>query len=94
MPKCPVEKGASSYRPVPKDDAAVVARLKDLASEYRRYGCPRLSNSPVQRMMLLWNWNVGKQRHSATPAPPRKLLFIRHRNQVWEEIIGRIGKDW
>lgn len=26
------------YRPMPKDDAAVVARMKDLASEYRRYG--------------------------------------------------------
>ena len=25
-----------------EDHAAVVARMKDLAPEYRRYGCPRL----------------------------------------------------
>jgi putative transposase len=35
-------RSVQQYRPVPKDDAAVVARMKDLASEYRRYGCPRL----------------------------------------------------
>jgi putative transposase len=35
-------RSVQQYRPVPKNDAAVVARMKDLASEYRRYGCPRL----------------------------------------------------
>lgn len=37
-----LSRSVQQCRPVPKDDAAVVARMKDLASEYRRYGCPRL----------------------------------------------------
>lgn len=35
-------RSVQQYRPAPKDDAAIVARMKDLASAYRRYGCPRL----------------------------------------------------
>ena len=35
-------RSVQQYQPVPKDDRALVARMKDLASEYRRYGSPRL----------------------------------------------------
>jgi putative transposase len=32
----------AQYRPVARDDSAVVARMRVLATEHRRYGCPRL----------------------------------------------------
>ena len=35
-------RSVAQYRPVPRDDGAVVARMRVLASEHRRYGCPRL----------------------------------------------------
>ena len=37
-----LSRSVQQYRPVPKDDAAVVARMKDLASANRRYGYRRL----------------------------------------------------
>ena len=37
-----LSRSVQQYRPTPKDDAAVVARLKQLASENRRYGYLRL----------------------------------------------------
>ena len=37
-----LSRSVQQYRPVPKNDAAVVARLKELASENRRYGDLRL----------------------------------------------------
>ena len=35
-------RSVQQYRPAPKDDAAVVERMKTLASENRRYGYLRL----------------------------------------------------
>jgi putative transposase len=35
-------RSVQQYRQVPEDDAAVVARMRGLASEYRRSRCPRL----------------------------------------------------
>jgi putative transposase len=42
---CPIvglSRSVAQYRPVEGDDGAVVARMRALASEHRRYGCPRL----------------------------------------------------
>ena len=35
-------RSVQQYHPVARNDAEVVARLRALASENRRYGCPRL----------------------------------------------------
>ena len=38
-------RSVQQYRPVPKDDATVVARMKDLVSEDWRHGCPAPARS-------------------------------------------------
>lgn len=47
-------RSVQQYRPVPKDDAAVVKRMKELASENRRYGYLRL-HAMLRREGLVLN---------------------------------------
>ena len=37
-----LSRSVAQYRAVVRDDGAVIARMRVLASEHRRYGCPRL----------------------------------------------------
>ena len=37
-----LSRSVAQYRPVARDDGAVIARMRVLASEHRPYGCPRL----------------------------------------------------
>ena len=37
-----LSRSMAQYRPAARDDGAVIARMRALASEHRRYGCPRL----------------------------------------------------
>ena len=48
------------YTPAPKDDAAVVGRMKELASENRRYGYLRL-HAMLRREGLVETRRDGKQ---------------------------------
>lgn len=35
-----LSRSVQQYRPLPKDDEAAIKRMKELASEHRRYGYP------------------------------------------------------
>jgi putative transposase len=37
-----LSRSVAQYRPVARDDGAVIGRMRVLASAHRRYGCPRL----------------------------------------------------
>ena len=37
-----LSRSVAQYRPVARSDDAVIARMRTLATEHRRYGCPRL----------------------------------------------------
>ena len=72
-------RSVQQYRPMPKDDATVVARMKDLASEYSSYDCPRVE---VARLI-----GTGSERF-ISGFPPR---LRRHRFGHRLVEVGLIG---
>ncbi len=79
-------RSVQQYHPVPKDAAAAVPPMKDLASEHRRYGCLRL-HAMLRREGLVVNHKrtyrldieqgLQVRRKKRRKLPRRDRVFIR-----------------
>jgi putative transposase len=88
-------RSVAQYRPVPRDDGAVVARMRVLASEHRRYGCPRL-HAMLRREGLVVNHKRTERLYRAEGLQVRtkKRRKLPRRDRVAAQLPERPMQRW
>ncbi len=88
-------RSVQQYRPVPKDDAAVVKRMKELASENRRYGYLRL-HAMLRREGLVVNHKRTYRLYTdqGLQVRTRKRRKLPRRDRVAPQVPERPMKRW
>jgi putative transposase len=83
------------YRPVARDDNAVIARLRALATEPRRYGCPRL-HAILPRDGLVVNHKRTERLYRAEGLQVRtkKRRKLPRRDRVAAQVPERPMQRW
>lgn len=88
-------RSVQQYRPVPKDDAAVVKRMKELASENRRYGYLRL-HAMLRREGLVLNAKRTYRLYTeqGLQVRTRKRRKLPRRDRVSPQVPERPMQRW
>ncbi|TDX31374.1 IS3 family transposase [Rhodovulum visakhapatnamense] len=88
-------RSVQQYRPVPKDGAAVVKRMKALASENRRYGYPRL-HAMLRREGLVVNHKRTYRLYTdqGLQVRTRKRRRLPRRDRVAPQVPERPMQRW
>jgi putative transposase len=88
-------RSVQQYRPVERDDAAVLERMRVLASENRRYGCPRL-HAMLRREGLVVNRKRTWRLYSAEGLQVRtkKRRKLPRRDRVAPQVPERPMQRW
>jgi putative transposase len=88
-------RSVQQYRPVPKDDAAVVKRMKELASENRRYGYLRL-HAMLRREGLVVNHKRTYRLYTdqGLQVRTRKRRKLPRRDRVAPQVPERPMQRW
>lgn len=90
-----LSRSVAQYRPVARDDGAVIARMRVLASEHRRYGCPRL-HAMLRREGLVVNHKRTERLHRAQALQVRtkKRRKLPRRDRVAAQVPKRPMQRW
>src|SRR5687768_9250209 len=90
-----LSRSVRQYRPAPKNDEAVVGRLKELASENRRYGYLRL-HAMLRREGLVANrkrtYRLYTEQGLQVRTKKRRKLPRRDRIRSEERRVGKEGR--
>ena len=88
-------RSVQQYRPVPKDDAVVVKRMKELASENRRYGYLRL-HSMLRREGLVVNHKRTYRLYTdqGLQVRTRKRRKLPRRDRIAPQVPERPMQRW
>jgi putative transposase len=88
-------RSVQQYHPVPHNDAAIVTRLRTLASENRRYGCPRL-HAMLRREGLVVNhkrtWRLYRAEGLQVRTKRRRKLP--RRDRIAPQVPERPNERW
>lgn len=88
-------RSVQQYHPVPRNDAELVARLRTLASENRRYGCPRL-HAMLRREGFVTNhkrtWRL--YRAEGLQVRTKKRRKLPRRDRVAPQVPERPMQRW
>jgi putative transposase len=88
-------RSVQQYHPVVRNDAEVVARLRTLASENRRYGCPRL-HAMLRREGLVVNhkrtWRL--YRAEGLQVRTKKRRKLPRRDRIAPQVPERPNERW
>ena len=90
-----LSRSVAQYRPVARDDGAVVARMRVLASEHRRYGCPRL-HAMLRREGLVVNHKRTERLYRAEGLQVRtkRRRKLPRRDRVAAQVPQRPMQRW
>jgi putative transposase len=90
-----LSRSVQQYRPVPRDDGAVVKRMKELASENRRYGYLRL-HAMLRREGLVTNPKRTYRLYTAEGLQVRtkKRRKLPRRDRVAPQVPDRPMQRW
>jgi putative transposase len=90
-----LSRSVAQYRPVPRDDGPVIARMRVLASEHRRYGCPRL-HAMLRREGLVVNHKRTERLYRAEGLQVRtkKRRKLPRRDRVAAQVPERPMQRW
>lgn len=90
-----LSRSVAQYRPVSRDDGAVIARLRALASEHRRYGCPRL-HAMLRREGLVMNHKRTERlyRVEGLQVRTKKRHKLPRRDRVAAQVPERPMQRW
>ena len=90
-----LSRSVAPYRPVARDDGAVVARMRALASEHRRYGCPRL-HAMLRREGLVVNHKRTERLYRAEGLQVRtkRRRTLPRRDRVAAQVPQRPMQRW
>ena len=85
-----LSRSVAQSRPVARDDGAVIARMRVLASEHRRYGCPRL-HAMLRREGLVVNHERTERlyRAQALQVRTQQRRKLPRRNRVAAQVPKR-----
>lgn len=88
-------RSVKQYRPVERDDAAVIERMRELASAHRRYGCPRL-HAMLRREGLVRNHKRTERLYRAEGLQVRtkKRRKLPRRDRVAPQVPERPMQRW
>jgi putative transposase len=90
-----LSRSVAQYRPVDRSDDAVIARMRTLATEHRRYGCPRL-HAMLRREGLVINHKRTERLYRAEGLQVRtkKRRKLPRRDRVAAEAPQRPMQRW
>src|SRR4249920_3692085 len=90
-----LSRSMAQYRPVPRDDGAAIARLRVLASEHPRYGCPRL-RAMLRREGLVMNHKRTERLYRAEGLQVRtkKCSKLSRRDRVTAQLPQQPMQRW
>lgn len=90
-----LSRSVAQYRPVARNDDAVIARMRTLATEHRRYGCPRL-HAMLRREGLVVNHKRTERLYRAEGLQVRtkKRRKLPRRDRVAAEAPQRPMQRW
>src|SRR5690242_5304036 len=90
-----LSRSVAQYRPIARDDTAVIARLRKLATEHRRYGCPRL-HAMLRRVGLVVNHKRTERLYRAEGLQVRtkKRRKLPRRDRVAALVPERAMQRW
>jgi putative transposase len=88
-------RSVQQYRPVPRNDAELVARLRSLAAAHRRYGCPRL-HAMLRREGLVVNHKRTERLYRALGLQVRtkKRRKLPRRDRLAPQVPERPMQRW
>ena len=90
-----LSRSVAQYRPVARSDDAVIARMRRLATEHRRYGCPRL-HAMLRREGLIVNHKRTERLYRAEGLQVRtkKRRKLPRRDRVAAQVPQRPMRRW
>jgi putative transposase len=90
-----LSRSVAQYRPVMREDGAVIARMQVLATEHRRYGCPRL-HAMLRREGLVVNHKRAERLYRAEGLQVRmkKRRKLLRRDRVAAQLPERPMQRW
>ena len=90
-----LSRSVAQYRPVARDDDAVIARMRVLAAAHRRYGCPRL-HAMLRREGLVVNHKRTERlyRAEALQVRTKKRRKLPRHDRVAAQVPQRPIQRW
>jgi putative transposase len=90
-----LSRSVAQYRPIARNDTAVIARLRMLATEHRRYGCPRL-HAMLRREGLVVNHKRTERlyRGEGLQVRTKRRRKLPRRDRVAAQVPERAMQRW